>query len=78
MVHISRTTHERKAIGTIIDNNVMLWLNEKHIEKGLDQKNVPEITIKYHSNHKKHRYELVEKLKNNAIEILLTKNQQSK
>ena len=38
MVHISRTTHERKAIGTIIDNNVMLWLNEKHIEKGLDQK----------------------------------------
>ena len=78
MVHISRTTHERKAIGTIVDNNVMLWLNEKHIEKGLYQKNVREITIKYYSNHKKHRYELVEKPKNNAIEILLTKNEQSK
>ena len=56
----------------------MLWLNEKHIEKRLDQKKVRKITIKYYSNHKKHRYELVEKPKNNAIEFLSTNSQQSK
>ena len=41
----------------------MLWLNEKHAEETLDRKNLQEITIKYHSNHRKDRYELVEKPK---------------
>ena len=36
----------------------MFWLNEKHIEEGLDHKNLREITAKYNSNHRKHRYEL--------------------
>ena len=57
MVDISRKMYERNGIETIADNDGILWLNEKHIE-GLDYKNLREITIKYHSNHRKHRYEL--------------------
>ena len=51
----------------------MLWLNLEHIEERLDHKNLQEITIKHHSNHGKHRYELVDckrTKKNNAIEFL--------
>ena len=51
----------------------MLWLNVKLIEEGIDHKNVQEITIKYHSNHGKHRYELADcrrTKKNDAIEFL--------
>ena len=40
-----------------------MWLNEKHIEKKLDHKKLQEITIKYHSDHRKHRYELEDKAK---------------
>ena len=36
----------------------MLWLNEKHIEEGLENKNLREITTKYHSDLIKHRHEL--------------------
>ena len=28
-----------------------MWLNEKHIEEGLDQKNLTEFPMKYHSDH---------------------------
>ena len=52
-------------------------MTEKHIEEGLHQKHLRGIPIKYHSDHRKHKYELVEELKNNAIEFLLTKNLQS-
>ena len=31
----------------------------KHIEKGLDHKNFREITIKYHSEHRNRKYEVV-------------------
>ena len=48
----------------------MLRLNEKHREEGLNHKNLREITIKYHSNRRKHRHELDDKSKNNAIEFL--------
>ena len=37
-----------------------MGLNEKRIEEGLDHKNLREITTKYNSNHRKHRYKLVE------------------
>ena len=47
-----------------------MWLNEKHIKEGLNHKNVREITIKYRSDHRKHRYELIDEPKNNAIELL--------
>ena len=36
-----------------------MWLNQKHVEQELDHKNSQEITIKYHSDHRKHRYEVV-------------------
>ena len=48
---------------TIVDNDGMMWLNEKLIEEGLDNKHLREITTKYHSDHRKHRCELVEKQK---------------
>ena len=39
MVDMSRKTYERNGIETIIDNDGIFWLNEKHIEEGLDHKN---------------------------------------
>ena len=46
-----------------------MWLNEKHIQEGLDHKNLREITINYHLDHRKHGYELVtEPKKNNPID----------
>ena len=59
MVNISRKTYERNGMDKIIDNNGILWLNKKHIE-ALDHKNWRDITTKYNSNHRKHRYELIE------------------
>ena len=35
----------------------------KHIEEGLDHKNLREVTTKYNSNHRKHKYELVKEPK---------------
>ena len=59
MIDISRKTYKRNSIGTTVDNEGILWLNEKHIEEELDYKNLREITTKHNSNHRKHRYELV-------------------
>ena len=61
---------KKKDIETKVCNDRILWLNEKHIEGGLDHKNLREITTKYHSYHRKQRYELVEEQKSNAIEFL--------
>ena len=35
MVSVSRKTHERDGVEKMADNDEMLWLNEKHIEKRL-------------------------------------------
>ena len=40
MVDISRKTYERNGIETIVDGNGIMWLNEIHIEKELDHKNL--------------------------------------
>ena len=45
-----------------------MWLNEKHIEQGLDHKNLREITTKYHSDNRKHRYELVDEPKKKTMQ----------
>ena len=58
MVDISRKTYEKKGVEITVDNDGILWVNEKHIEEGLNHKNIREITIKYHSDHRKHRYDL--------------------
>ena len=57
MVDISRKTYERNGIETVVDNYGIQCLNEKHVNEGLIHKNLQETTIKYHSNHRKHRYE---------------------
>ena len=40
MVEIIRKKYERSDIETIIDNDGILRLSEKHIEEGLDHKNL--------------------------------------
>ena len=55
MVYICRKTYERNGIKAIVDNHGIMLLNVKHIEEGLDQKNLPEITRKYKSNLRKQR-----------------------
>ena len=74
MVDISRKKYERYGIETIVDRDGILWLNEKHIEEGLDHKNLQEITAKYNSNHRKHIYELVEQPKKQCNEIFIDEN----
>ena len=63
MVDISRETYERNSIETILDNDGILCLNEKHIEEGFSHKNLREVTIKNNSSHRKHRNELVDEPK---------------
>ena len=74
MVDISTKTYERNGIETIVDNDGILWLKEKHIEEGLDHKYLWEITIKYHSNHKKDRYELVGEPNKQVNRIFIDEN----
>ena len=54
MVDISRKKYGRDSIETIVDNDGILWLNEKYIEEGLDHKDLQEITTKYNSNNRKY------------------------
>ena len=56
----TKKTCERNGIETIVDDDGKLWLHKKQIKEGLDQKQLWEITIKFHSDHRKHIYELVE------------------
>ena len=71
MDDISRQTYERNGIKTIVNNDGILWLNEKHIEEGLDHRHLREITAKCNSNHRKHRYELVEEQKKQINRIFI-------
>ena len=69
MVDISRKTYERNDIETIVDNDRIFWLNGRHIQEGLDHKNLRGVTTKCNSNHRKHRYELLEKPKKQVKRI---------
>ena len=51
MIDISRKTYETNGTETIVDNEGMSELNEKHIEEGLDHKILREVTTKNNSNH---------------------------
>ena len=53
--------YERTCVETIVDNDRIVWLNEKHNEEGLDHKYLRATTLKYLSNHRKRRYELSNK-----------------
>ena len=61
----SRKTYEKNGLKTIVDNEGILWLHEKHIEEGLDHKNLRQSRVKYLSDHTKHRYEREDEKKNN-------------
>ena len=50
-----------------------MWLNEKYIEEGSGHKNLQQITIKYHSDLRKHRYELVDESKKQCPRIITDK-----
>ena len=71
MVDISRKTYERNGLETIVDSNGVLWLNEEHIGEGLDHKKLQEIITNYHSDKRKHRYELVEEPKKQVNRIFI-------
>ena len=43
----------------VIVLNGIKWLNEKHIEEGLEHANVAAITLKYPLKHRKQRQELI-------------------
>ena len=70
MIDISRKTYERDCKETIVNNDGMLWLNEKHVKKGLGHKNLWEITRKYHSEHRNHIWTSRRTKKNNVTEFL--------
>ena len=63
MVGIGKATCEKNDKETIVDNDGILSLNEKNIEERLNHNNVREITTKYHSDHRKRRYELIDEPK---------------
>ena len=42
MIDISRKTYEKNGVQTIVDNDRILWLNEKHLEP-LDHENCQKI-----------------------------------
>ena len=58
MVDISRKTYEGDGVETIVDNDGILRLNEKHIEEGLDHKHFREIKTKNYSDHRKYKCDL--------------------
>ena len=73
MVDRSREMYERNRNNTEtkVDNDGTLWLNQKYIEEYLDHKKLQEITIKYYSDHRKHRYELVDEPKKKQFNRIL-------
>ena len=74
IVDISRETYERNCIETIAYDDGILWLTEKHIEGGLDHRKLPEITIKYHSDHRKNTYGLDNKSRKQCNTIFIDEN----
>ena len=63
MVEISRKIYEIIGAETIVDNDIILWLKEKHIEEGLDHKTLRVTTAKYPTDYRENRYELADKPK---------------
>ena len=71
MVDISGQTYKRNGLETIVDNDGILWLNEKRIEERLDHNDLREITTKHNSNNRKRGYELVEEPKKQVNRIFI-------
>ena len=63
--------YEINGVETIVDSDGVLWLNKEHIEEGLENKILRVTIVKYLSDHRKHRYELVDEPKKaNPSELL--------
>ena len=71
MVDISSKKNERNGIEIIVDNNELLWLNKKHIEEGLDHRDLIEIRANYHFSHRKHRYRVDNKSRKQCNRIFI-------
>ena len=67
----TRETYENSVVEIIVDNNGTLCLNEKHIEKGLQHHNLLVVIRNWHSDYRKHRYELEDEPKKQPNRIFL-------
>ena len=63
MVVRTKKTSKDSGIEVIADNNSTLLLNEKHIEEGLNHKNLAIVTKKYDLGYRKFGYELLDEPK---------------
>ena len=63
MIVVTKQTCRINNIEVIVDDNGILWLNEKYIEEKLNHENLRAITTKCHLDYRIHKFELVDKLK---------------
>ena len=56
MVDIRKNNVWKKSYRSKSSYCGILWLNEKDMEEGLDNKKFQQFATKYNSNHRKHRY----------------------
>ena len=59
MDFITKETYEKNGVEEVVDNNGILCLNEKNIEEGLSHASLPVVTRKYHSDYRKHRFQVI-------------------
>ena len=71
MVDISRKTYDVNDKEKIEDNDGIFWLNEKLIEDRSDHKYLWVITVKYLSDRRTHRYELVDEPNKQPINLYI-------
>ena len=74
MVDIRKELYENNDLEVIVDDIGTLWLHEKHVEEKLGHENFPVITNKFYPVYKKHRYELVDKPKEQPNRRFLRSN----
>ena len=70
-------TYERNGVETIVDNDGILWLNEKHIER-LDDKKLQVTTINNVLGHRKLRYKLWDKPKKQPNRVFIGREMATK
>ena len=53
IINITKEQNENNEIEEITDKSGKLWLNERHVQEQLGQKNLPALTNKYPEEYKK-------------------------
>ena len=56
MAAITKETYENNGIAVITDEFDQWWLNERHVQKQLELKNLPALTNKYDKEYKADLY----------------------